>query len=168
MNQAFIHLSRGWARRTDPFRPSKAVAGFLLATCVVAAFTGCDRSNPNPKEIYSVSGQIFINGKPAVGALVTLAPESEGVPIPMGMVLRDGSFQLSISDQDLAKYPQPGNPVGDYHVLIRMPLDPSKPFSADRFGGAYANPDVFDHLVSIELGENELEPIRIEDLNLPR
>ena len=163
-----MHRLRGWARQTERFRSARAVAGFLLATCVVTVITGCGGSNQNAKEIYSVTGQLFVNGKPAVGALVTLAPESEGVPIPMGTVLQDGSFLMSISDQDLAKYPQRGNPVGDYRVLIRMPVDPSKPFSADRFGGAYANPDVFVHLVSIELGENELEPIRIENLNLPR
>ena len=168
MKQRSMHPSRGWACRTDPFRPANAVAALLLATCVVTVFTGCGGSNPDAKEIYSVSGQLFINGKPAVGALVTLAPESEGVPIPMGTVAQDGTFLMSISDQDLAKYPQRGNPAGEYHVLIRMPVDPSKPFSADRFQGAYANPDAFDHPVSIELGENELEPIRIENLNLPR
>ena len=118
------------------------------------------------KEVYSVSGTVFLNGKPAADAWITLAPDAEGVPSPMGRVEKDGSFQLTVYDQDLAKFPKRGDPAGEYHVLIRMPKDPSMPLSPDRLGGAYADPRVFDHVVTIEVGENTLDPIQIDNAKL--
>lgn len=157
-----LSVSDRLQRKSPRAQGSRLLASFSLWLVL----GGCAETNREPQEVYSVSGHLFINGKPAAGALVTLAPEAEGVPAPMGRVDRNGAFQMGISDQDLAKYPQRSSPVGDYHLLVRLPSDPSKPFSLDRLGGAYANPDVFDHLVSIELGENELEPIRIENAKI--
>jgi len=126
---------------------------------------GCG-ANAEKREVFSVSGSVFINGKPAADAWITLAPEVDGVPAPMGRVEQDGSFQLIVYDEDLAKYPKRGEPTGEYHVLVRMPKNPAMPLSPDRLGGAYADPRVFEHVVTIEVGENTLDPIRIDNAKL--
>ena len=113
-----------------------------------------------------MSGTLLINGKPAADAWITLAPDTEDVPAPMARVDKEGLFQLTVYDQDIAKYPKPGNPAGEYHVLVRMPKDPSIPLSQDRLGGAFANPEVFEHIVTIEAGENTLDPIQIDNAKL--
>lgn len=118
------------------------------------------------KEVYSVSGSLFVNGKPAVDAWITLAPEIDGVPAPMGRVSQDGSFHLVVYDDDLAKYPERGNPAGNYHVLVRLPKDPLIPLSPDRLGGVYADATTCQYEVTIEFGENDLDPIRIENAKL--
>jgi hypothetical protein len=135
---------------------------WVLLVALSSTLMSCAGGNAEKKEVYSVSGSLFINGEPAADAWITLAPDSDGVPIPMGRVEKDGSFQMSVYDQDMKKYPIPGDPAGEYHVLVRMPKDPSMPLSADRLGGAFADPTVFEHLVTIEVGENTLDPIRID------
>jgi len=133
----------------------------VLVVCLASMLIGCGEAEK--KEIYSVSGSLFINGQPATDAWITFVPETEGGLVPMGRVEKDGSYQLTVYDQDLKNFPKGGDPAGEYHVLVRVPKDPTIPLSADRLGGAYANPQVFRHTVTIDVGENTLEPIRIDN-----
>ena len=65
----------------------------LCALGFSTLLTGCN-GNAEKKEVYSVSGTLLINGKPAADAWITLAPDTEDVPAPMARVDKEGLFQL--------------------------------------------------------------------------
>lgn len=143
------------------------MARLIVVTCVISGMSGCGSSTPAEKKlVYTATGSLEINGKPGADAWVILAPDFEGVPAPAARVGADGKFTLNVYDQDVNSYQEPGDPRGEYHVLIRMPKDPANPISPDRLGGAYGDSTVSKHLVQIELGENELDPIKLENARI--
>src|SRR5262249_23227621 len=65
--------------------------------------------------LHPVRGQVFVAGKPAVGAVVVFHPvdsPAADAPKPSGRVTADGSFTLS------TYVPGDGAPAGDYAVAI--------------------------------------------------
>lgn len=141
----------------------------LMAFSAASVLMGCGAgggAGGARTEVYSVTGTLQINGQPATDAWVTLAPDFEGVPTPVARVGADGTFKMSVYDDEVRNFQPPGDPVGDYFVLVRMPRDPASLLSGDRLEGAYSDPKVFKHLVSIQLGENKLEPISIDNAKL--
>jgi hypothetical protein len=81
---------------------------------------GC-RGNSGKEPVYPVTGEVFFQGKPAVGAVVWLHPadapdaspqNAATDPRPCGVVQADGSFELSTFGV------KDGAPVGRYHVTV--------------------------------------------------
>lgn len=139
--------------------------GLLYMVGLTSTLVGCGSpsSTGEKKLVYSATGSLQINGQPGADAWVTLAPDFDGVPVPLTRVGADGKFTLNVYDSDVKAFQPPGDPVGDYHVLVRLPRDPASPMSKDRLGGAYFDPQTFKHPISIELGENTIAPIKIEN-----
>jgi hypothetical protein len=128
---------------------------------------GCGPSKPREKKlVYSAAGTLKFNGKPADGAWITLVPDTEGIPTPTARVKPDGKFLVEVFDEDVNSYEPPGDPTGDYKVLVSMPRDPSSRISPDRLGGVYSDASTAKNQVIIELGENELEPISLDGVKI--
>lgn len=142
----------------------------LIVTCTMILATGlagCGNSKPAEKKlVYSAAGSLKINGKPADGAWITLVPEVEGIPTPTGRVRADGTFLLEVFDEDVKSYEPPGDPTGEYHVLVSMPRDPSSRISPDRLGGIYSDVKTSKKKAQIELGENQLAPINLDGVKI--
>ena len=95
---------------------------FLL----VAACIGCG-TKTTEMPVVPVSGQMFVQSRPAVGALVVLHPLSDlagkdwSLGYPRGSVSADGSFRIATYRGD------DGAPEGQYRVLVSwtQPLEDS-------------------------------------------
>ena len=77
--------------------------GFSIAFCLALVF-GCGSKS----ELYSARGKVYVEGKPAVGAIVVLHPSSEmetTVHLPSAQVDAAGSFTLEA-------------PPGEYQVAV--------------------------------------------------
>ena len=114
---------------------------------LLASFSGCGATGPDH---YAVTGQVFYQGHPAVGAIVILQPEAECAQnpafakcgFPRAEVGQDGSFQMTTARAS------DGAPPGKYIVCITWPvlapLDPERAEQAeinpDRFQNYYNNP----------------------------
>src|SRR5262245_23967340 len=88
---------------------SRLLAGAALAAALV--ISGCS----NKLRTYPVSGELFIDGKPAEDAFVYFHPESglpDGAPRPFAQVDKDGHFTIStyVSND--------GAPAGEYIVTF--------------------------------------------------
>jgi len=95
----------------------QAAQGFFLLsalTCLLLA--GCGGGSKHPR-VYPVKGQLFVQGKPAAGARLTLSPAENPDPalwkmgFPQAMVQPDGSFAFtSYAEGD-------GAPAGKYKLI---------------------------------------------------
>jgi hypothetical protein len=82
----------------------------LLATALLLAVSCSGR-----KTVYPVTGKVFFENQPAVGATVLFHPQekSEENPVgPVGRVGEDGTFRLTTYSQE------DGAPAGRYTVTI--------------------------------------------------
>lgn len=140
------------------------VTAFVLINILCVGLSGC--SKPPKKMLLTVKGTLKINGNPAENARITLAPEMDEVPALTAIVKPDGSFQLELFDDELQSFDPPGDPVGDYHVLVSMPREPGVMLSPDRLGGLYSNAKTSKKKVSLELGDNQLDPIQFEGVTI--
>lgn len=131
-----------------------SLAMFIAALCV-----GCGddwRSETQP-----VTGKLTVNGEPPEGAVVTFHPTGEKVDkrnsTPWGVIDAQGVFHLqTYATGD-------GAPVGEYVVTVKWPWDVNDMGLAmtDRLGKAYARPEKSQWRITIEEGENILDPIEI-------
>lgn len=132
---------------------------FSLVLFTTAWCAGCGEDWP--AETHPVTGKLTVNGEPAEGAVVTLYPVGEKVDQrnskPWGIVDDDGVFDLQTYEKG------DGAPVGEYVVTIKWPRDINDMSQAmtDRLGKAYSNPDKSEWRVTIEEGNNLLDPIEI-------
>ena len=123
--------------------------------------SGCGDGNPPPQP---TRGQLFINGVAAKGATVAFHPlggdfDQRGT-CPSARVAEDGSFMLSTyASKD-------GVPTGEYAVTVLWPFQPDNPESPDRLGRQYCNPTKSPLRVTIKEGENQLEPFRLDRVQL--
>jgi hypothetical protein len=134
--------------------------GVALGFAILCA--GCGGKGP---AVFPVKGQLFWQGKPAVGALVYFHSITETVdnqnpakgPRPRGMVGEDGTFEIATFGK------KDGAPAGRYQVSVvwtkstgngdeAMHLLPTK----------YMNPDTAD-LPIVEVGD---QPIVLEPFKL--
>lgn len=117
-------------------------------------------------ETYPATGKVTINGEPPEGAVVTLYPADEKVDKrnsrPWGIVQEDGTFTLKTYENG------DGAPAGEYDVTLKWPWDVSTPSGAmtDRLGGRFSRPEQSQWTVTIEEGENELEPIELSGVQV--
>lgn len=96
---------------------------WLWIVAVALACVSCNKSPSRPK-VTLVSGQVFVENKPAKGALVTLVPiqapeevaRSWKFGFPRATVGEDGKFQVSTYEFG------DGAPPGEYRVTIIWPV----------------------------------------------
>jgi hypothetical protein len=105
---------------------------------------------------HPVGGRVMVDGKPAAGVEVHLYPlnryREAGVARPRGTTDRDGGFRLVTGEG------KEGAPSGQYHVTLVWPAGGG---GADRFGGAYAEPDGSGLTALIDDGTAELPTFNV-------
>ncbi|HEX4413770.1 MAG TPA: hypothetical protein VH107_09090 [Lacipirellulaceae bacterium] len=133
---------------------------FLLAAVVLG---GCGKNLSVPSTV-PVSGVVKFKGKPLQGVRVTLHSQSGTAKpefIPTGQTGPDGKFKLSTGA------PGNGAPPGTYLATFEKP-EIGSPASTgsietevDAFGGKYSDPTQSKWTVTIEKGENSLQPFEL-------
>jgi hypothetical protein len=133
---------------------------FLLGSVVIA---GCGRGISVPSTV-PVSGVVKYKGKPLQGIRVTLHSQTGTAKpefIPSGQTGPDGKFFLSTGA------PGNGAPPGTYVVTFEKP-EIGSPASTgsieteiDAFGGNYSDPAQSKWTITVERGENSLQPFEL-------
>jgi hypothetical protein len=125
---------------------------------------GCGKGLSVPSTA-PVSGVVKYKGKPLQGIRVTLHSQTETAKpafIPSGQTGPDGKFSLSTGA------PGNGAPPGTYVVTFEKPEigSPASTGSVeteiDAFGGKYSDPAKSQWIVTIEKGENSLQPFELK------
>lgn len=139
---------------------SRTLLGMMLLL-----LSGCGAEEEIRPELFPAQGSLIINGKPAAGALLVLSP-ADGKPIdergsrPRATVQDDGTFQVTTYQSG------DGAPAGEYQVGVLWFENPDANEPWDRLGNQYANPEKTGIRVSIQAGENQWEPIKIDKARL--
>jgi hypothetical protein len=100
------------------FRLRIDLARAAAALIFLPLLAGCGKGSDKPV-VYPVSGELFVQGKPASGALVVLRPADDAEAgnwargFPHARVEADGTFQIESYE------PKDGAPVGTYKVLAQ-------------------------------------------------
>lgn len=121
-----------------------------LVVCLLSlAAPGCDNKNMNRKATYKVTGEVYVDGKPANELAVVLNPTGTIDPKDYSMSQAttgaDGKFSVSTYEAG------DGAPVGDYKLtftwgeLNRLSMS----FENDKLKGKYADPDKSTVTVSV-------------------
>ncbi len=86
---------------------------FLTAGLFAVMLIGCGGPEP-PEQVFPVTGEVFVNGLPADGAIVTFFKVGAELTAgqPSGTVQPDGSFQLT------SYRPGDGASQGDYQITL--------------------------------------------------
>ncbi|MDB5310741.1 MAG: carboxypeptidase regulatory-like protein [Gemmataceae bacterium] len=144
---------------------AKVLAGSVAAFALVL-MVGCGDSG---RSYSPTRGQVFVGGKPAEGALVTLVPVAgkDGPDArPTGMVGADGGFSLATYEA-ATRNTHEGALAGQYVVLITWfpqatlgSPDLAAP-QVDRLGGRYRDPKTSRVAVEVKEGGTELSPIQL-------
>lgn len=147
--------------RNNPIsRRSNVVALLLLA----AVLGGCGRGISVPATA-PVSGVVRYKGKSLQGIRVTLHPQDQSSKVgfvPSGETGKDGRFTLSTGA------PGNGAPPGSYVVTFEKPVIGSPASTGyvetevDAFKGKFSDPAQSKWTVTIEPGENSLQPFELE------
>ena len=134
----------------------------IVLTTTALLFPSCARRDG----VYPVRGQVFYDGKPAIGALVVFHPVGQASPdavLPRGQIKEDGSFVLTtLADQD-------GSPPGDYVVTIewwqarvtKKGQESDDAFPVNRLPARYASVQASKLRVQIKPENNELPAFRL-------
>lgn len=154
--------SRGWLLERQRSRRLPGVG--LLSVCLVLASGGCRPSQQHERlPVYPVRGQVFYQGRPAVGALVRLhpLPPTPTPPfLPRGLVGADGSFTLTTYD------PGDGAPAGDYAVSLdwrRKHTEEESEEGLSLLPARYCRPETSGLQVTIRPQEqNDLAPFQLK------
>ena len=134
----------------------------LLLGAVVLG--GCGKRISVPSTV-PVSGVVKYKGKPLQGVRVTFHPQTGTAKpefIPSGQTGPDGKFTLSTGA------PGNGAPPGTYVVTFAKPEIGSAASTGsveteiDAFGGKYSDPAQSQWTVTIESGENSLQPFELK------
>ncbi len=138
---------------------------FLLAVVVLGTMVlgGCGKGISVPSTV-PVSGVVKYKGKPLQGIRVTLHSQTGAAKsefIPSGQTGPDGKFTLSTGA------PGNGAPPGSYVVTFEKP-EIGSPTSTgsieteiDAFRGKYSDPAKSKWTITIEQGENSLQPFEL-------
>jgi len=144
---------------------ARSASGRFACALALLVLVGCSQpeSLPGPQP-YPVSGKVVYRGQPAAGFRVAFHPLSEwGGPrfAPSGITDENGEFQLhSYAEDD-------GAPAGDYAVTFSWPQEVSSgdpddaPRLVDRLKGALNNVQTSRFKVTVESGDNTIEPFVI-------
>jgi hypothetical protein len=132
---------------------------------LVLVVAGCGPSDPKLKPVYPVRGSVFVNDKPAAGAVVMFHPLPLGPggarSLPSrGTVGQDGSFRLTTYNTD------DGAPEGEYAVAVYWPGkragkgeadEESSDLPPDRLGLRYNNPATSPVKARVTAPETQLD-----------
>lgn len=141
--------------------------GCVLAVGMLtsALLVGCGEQAPSGPQPYPVKGQVTFQGKPAAGFRVSFYPlfEQSGPKFaPSALTDENGQFALR------SYQPGDGAPPGDYAVTFSWPQsvpgpDPDDaPQEVDRLKGRFGNPQQSAFKVTVQEGENMLEPFALK------
>ncbi len=133
---------------------------FVAACALSGAACGIDNG------LYPVRGQVFHEGKPAVGATVSFVRKDATDPhkeqTPQGVVQEDGSFTL-------AGPKGPGAAPGEYVVLIEWKEGAGKQRgrspglnAPDRLKGRYFDPQRPLLTATVAASKNDLAPFELK------
>lgn len=126
----------------------------LLAGSV--ALAGCQPAEENREHTYPVTGTLYVNGKPAAGAMVKLYQPGGNGRMPTAIVQDDGQFSVSYYDTE------DGAPVGEYQMLVIWMVPPSDGgMPVDCLQGRFANPNEPIRRIEVQPAANSLEPIHL-------
>jgi hypothetical protein len=133
-----------------------------IVGALALGLTGCPWSRSDQPPVYPTTGQVFMNGQPAVNAHVQLHAVASPALRPLyphAIVEADGSFHLTTFRT------RDGAAAGVYAVTITWP-SPPKPGhdedGPDRFRGRYADPQRPVRQVEIKTGPNDLGRIDLK------
>lgn len=130
-----------------------------LFVLITATIGGCGKGISVPSTV-PVTGVVKYKGKPLQGIRVTLHSQGGTAKpefIPSGQTGPDGRFTLSTGA------PGNGAPTGTYVVTFEKPeITGSVETEVDAFGGKYSNPAKSEWTVTIEKGENALQPFELK------
>jgi hypothetical protein len=134
---------------------------FLLSALACLLLAGCGGGSKHPR-VYPVKGQLFVQGKPAAGARLTLSPENPDPALwkmgfPQAMVQSDGSFAFtSYAEGD-------GAPPGKYKLIATwiegdtgIPNEDPNVQPKQLLEPKYAQPDSTPWEVDVEPKTNQL------------
>ena len=142
------------------FDPSR-----LLVAGVLVVLAGCGAEEEIRPDLSPAAGSLMINGEPAAGAMLVFDPadgkefDARGTR-PRATVQEDGTFEVTTYQQG------DGAPAGDYQVAVLWFENPDASNPWDKLGNQYANPKKTDIRVTVREGENQWEPIKIENARI--
>lgn len=128
----------------------------LLGLCVIPA---CNSRDPNLPETAKVEGTVMFQGEPLPEGEVRFVPEDTQANPASGMIMEDGTFQLSTYER------HDGAAVGKHKVTINIPphLDGSVPDPPIQLPKQYGNPDDTPLSVEVEGGKTNTFELVIEE-----
>jgi hypothetical protein len=133
----------------------------LARTVLVLLVTGCAGSNSDRVKTYPVSGNIFVNGQPASGAVVECYAIDDPTLLPLrphAIAGPDGAFKLTTYNTG------DGAPPGTYALTVKWPAPPrpTQETGPDRLKGRYADPKRPARRIQVHTGDNDLETIDLK------
>lgn len=138
---------------------------FRLALCIVAsALSGCgaEKGSDLPR-CYPVSGQVLIDGQPAVRAMVSFHSQT---PCPDGKAYGGQTFTDDEGRFRMTTFAAgDGVPSGDYAVTVVatwISKDGQDVGVPDLLKGQYANPEKSPLKVQVEKSPLELKPFELK------
>lgn len=137
----------------------------ILTACL--CFLGCLLAGCSASGLNSVTGEIFVDGNPAEGALVIFHPLNSEAKFesgyPRGITDAQGRFQLSTEGTN------DGAPEGNYAVIViwhaGSPADEEREETAtppDRLQGKYATPELSPLRAEIKSGPNVIPAFQLQ------
>lgn len=138
----------------------------LLLVAAMAACAGCgDAESPRGPLPYPVKGSVTFQGKPAAGFHVSFVPQFE----QSGPAFAPSAETDATGHFELESYsPGDGAAPGDYAVTFTWPKsvpgpDPDDaPQRVDQLRGRYSDANRSPFKVTVEEGENQLEPFVLQ------
>jgi hypothetical protein len=138
-------------------------ACILRSLALAAALAPLGSCSQGPKAaLHPVRGQVFVAGRPAVGASVVFHPRPAGPESlrPSGVVGEDGSFTLG------TYAPGDGAPAGEYDVAIawfgdRTRADPKTGEVPLQLSPQYADPTTSRLRATVKEGPNEIPAFKL-------
>ena len=142
----------------------------LRLACVVGALVtltlpGCSSGEREYMTVplAKVTGKVLDNGEPVVRAKVAfhpVLPSTDPPLIPSAMTDEQGQFQLTTYVQS------DGAPPGEYRVTLSCPVLPSPKAAGiqlpvDKYKGRFSNPEKSKWTVTVNEGENSLDPFDV-------
>ena len=149
--------------RSNPRSLSTMIGRSLSAAACLALAALSAGCGPGQKPVVPVRGEVLVDGRPAVHALVTFHPvttDGRTTVQPIGSVDDSGHFTLtSYASGD-------GAPEGEYRVTVAwflssgQPGDDSPP--TNYLPGRYARPDTTPLHAVVRKGVVDLEPFQLQ------
>lgn len=137
-----------------PIRSCLCCSFALLTAACAFVFSGCSGDEPFRKETYPVTGQVFVDGKPASGVAVKLfdvnGVDKEHPTFSQGMTDDEGRFAISTYEA------ADGVPVGEYVVTFEwgeMNMFTMQYGGPDKLKKKYSNPQKSQFRITVKEGE---------------